>query len=84
MNLQFQPIGAESLTRHLSGKHGFFGITHTAGVGQQLNTREFDMGQQVIVLVIEFHALHGHRNHLCTGGFNGLRHQFIGIELASA
>lgn len=40
MNLQFQPVGSESLACHLCGKHRFLRVAYARCVGKQLNVQD--------------------------------------------
>ena len=81
VNLQFEPVGAEGLACHLGSKDSLFGCAYTAGVGKQLDALVLgDVGEQVIVPVLQFDALHGHRHHLGARCLDGLCHQTVVVE----
>ena len=84
MYLQFQPVRAESFTRHLCSKNSFFGIAHAGGVGQKLDTGMLYVYQHIVFLVVQFNAFHGYRHHFCAGCQDRLLHHFIGIELSGS
>ena len=83
MYLQFQPIGAKGLTRHLSGEDGFLCRTHSTGVWQQLYIGVLcNVCQQVILLVFQLHSLHSDSYHLRFTRFDCVSHQGIVIKFS--
>jgi hypothetical protein len=82
--LQFQPVRAKSLTRHLCGKNSFFGIAHAGGIGQKLNAGMLYMHQHIIFLIVQFNSFHCHRHHFRAGCQDGLFHHFVGMELSGS
>ena len=85
VDLELQPVGAECLACHLCREDCLFSIAHAAGVWQQLDVRVLgDVGEQVVVLVFQFDALHCHRNHFRFRRFDGVCHQGVVVELSCA
>ena len=83
VNLQFEPVGAESLTSHLCGENSLLGITYSTGVREQLDVWVlYDVGEEVVLLVFQFDALHGDGYHLCLRGLDGLCHEIVVVELS--
>ena len=83
MDFEFQPVGAEGFAGHLCGKHRFFGIAHSAGVGQKLDMLVLrDVRQQVVLLVLQLYALHRHGHHFRFGSFDGTCHDLVVVEFA--
>ena len=52
MDLQFQPVGAESLAGHLCGEDRLLGVAHTGGIGQELDMLMRDVAQHIILRIL--------------------------------
>ena len=81
---QLQPVRAKGFARHLGGKDSLLGIAHAGGIGQELDVRVLDVFQHIVVLVVQFNALHCHRHHFRARGKYSLFHDFIGVEFAGS
>ena len=84
VDLQLDEVRAEGLAGQLRRQHGLLGIANPRGVGQQLDARTADVGQQVVLRVGHVDPFHGHGDHFGLRGGNGTRHQLVGAELARA
>ena len=66
MDFELEPVGAESLACHLCCEDSFLSVAHTAGVRKELDVRILgDVGEEVVVSVVELDTLHCYCDHLC-------------------
>ena len=63
MNLQFQPIGTESLACHLCREHRLFSVSYAGRVRKQLYAWMIDMLEHVVILVLKLYTFHCKSHH---------------------
>ena len=78
MDFEFDPVRPERFARHLRGENRFFGIAYPRCVRQQVDSRQVQVTEHVVLRVFEFYSFQRDGYQFAAAGGGGFAHQFRG------
>ena len=82
MYLEFDPVRTQRFASHLGGKYSLFGITHSGGIGQQIDPGQTQMFEHIVLRIIQFDPFQCNCHQLAAACCDSLRHHLRRRELA--